>query len=222
VRVVRELIGVLPVLGGVGGLGWSGWTSAGVFGLPGSVIVSSELSALHERLVSVVGDRTYRSLGDETGHNAETVRRYMQGQAPSAEFLSRVCEVYDVNAHWLMTGVGAARQSESAADVLRGASPSDLLSAVADTLERLIERVDRLEVFVQTMETRVRAGSRGGVGGEGASGVEIGVRVGGGGGRGRSEQGGGRGGGGERGRDGGGRAEWVADAVAERSPSDAD
>ena len=163
-------------------------------------------SPLHERLLWVVGDRTYRSIGEETRHNAETVRRYLQGQAPSADFLARVCEVYDVNAHWLMTGVGARRQSENAAHALQGASPSELLAAVADTLERLVERVDRLEVFVQTMESRVRAQSRSGASGEragsGSSGSgggfgdrrgEVGVRV---------------------------RAGRIADAVAQRSPPD--
>lgn len=185
-------------------------------------------SPLHERLLSVVGSRTYRSVGDETGHNAETVRRYMQGQAPSAEFLARVCEVYDVNAHWLMTGVGARRHSESASYVLKVASPSELLTAVADTLERLLERVDRLEVFVQTMEVRVRSSVMGSVGGgeagSGESGAvrgeEAGRRVGDGGGGGGAEvgvRGGVRAdGGGRR-----GRAERIAGAVAERSAEDA-
>ncbi len=118
---------------------------------------SHEGSPLHERLLAAVGDRTYRAIASETGHNPETARRYMQGHAPSAEFLSRICEAYDINAHWLMTGVGPMRQSESAVHVLREATPSELLSAVADTLERLLERVDRLEIFVQTLETRLRA-----------------------------------------------------------------
>jgi hypothetical protein len=117
---------------------------------------SHEGSPLHERLLAAVGDRTYRAIASETGHNPETARRYMQGHAPSADFLSRICEVYDINAHWLMTGVGPMRQSESTVHVLRDASPSELLSAVADTLEKLLERVDRLEVFVQTLEARLR------------------------------------------------------------------
>ena len=118
---------------------------------------SQEISPLHERLLAAVGDRTYRAIANETGHNPETARRYMHGHAPSAEFLARVCEVYDINAHWLMTGSGPMRHSETAAHVLSDASPGELLSAVAVTLERLLERVDRLEIFVQTLETRVRA-----------------------------------------------------------------
>lgn len=114
-------------------------------------------SPLHERLLAAIGDRTYRAIASETGHNPETVRRYMQGQAPSAEFLSRICECFDVNAHWLMTGAGPMRQSDSDAHVLRDATPGELLAAIADTLEKLLERVDRLEIFVQTLETRLRA-----------------------------------------------------------------
>lgn len=118
---------------------------------------SQKGTPLHERLLAAVGDRTYRAIATETGHNPETARRYMQGHAPSAEFLGRICEVYDVNAHWLMTGAGPMRQSESRVHNLREASPGELLTAVADTLEHLLERVDRLEIFVQTLEARVRA-----------------------------------------------------------------
>jgi hypothetical protein len=53
------------------------------------------------------------------------------------------------------------RQSDTAVHVLSEATPSELLAAVADTLERLLERVDRLEIFVQTLETRLRVDARG-------------------------------------------------------------
>ena len=46
--------------------------------------------SLHDRLSTAVGKRTYRSLSDLTGVHPETVRRYMQGQAPSVEFVSAV------------------------------------------------------------------------------------------------------------------------------------
>ena len=115
-----------------------------------------ELSPLHERILAVIGDRTYRSIGQVTEHNAETVRRYLQGQAPSVEFLVALCTRFDVNAHWLITGHGAMKYSETMAEALRSANPAELLSAVADALERLTDRVDRLEVFVQTLDVRVR------------------------------------------------------------------
>ena len=114
------------------------------------------MSPLHERMHAVVGHVTYRALSDATGQNAETVRRYMQGQAPSAEFLAALCSRYDVSAQWLLTGDGPMKQSHARAHALREANPAELLSAVALALERLTLRVDRLEVFVQMVEARLR------------------------------------------------------------------
>lgn len=112
---------------------------------------------LHERLLAAAGDRTYRHLGELTRTNAETVRRYMQGQAPSAEFLVAFCEALGINGHWLLTGQGPMHLADVRSHELGRADPGELLAAVSATLERLIERVDRLELFVQVAETRLRA-----------------------------------------------------------------
>lgn len=115
-----------------------------------------EPSPLHDRLLQIAGDRTYRALGDLTGQNPETVRRYMLGQAPSVEFLAALCTALGVSADWLLTGRGPAKTSEVREHAIRDASPGDLLMAVANTLEAISGRLDRLEVYVQTLETRVR------------------------------------------------------------------
>lgn len=100
---------------------------------------------------------TYRALGEATEQHPETVRRYMQGQSPSVEFLSALCFKFDINAQWLLTGQGPVRHTETRAHALREANPSELLAAIAASLERLTDRVDRIELFVQTQETRLRA-----------------------------------------------------------------
>jgi hypothetical protein len=116
------------------------------------------MSGLHERIQAVVGDRTYRAVSDMTGTHAETVRRYLQGQAPSAEFLSMLCKTLELNAHWLLLGEGAMRNAEAKQHALREADPAELLAAVASSLEALTERVARLEVYVQGLESHVRTG----------------------------------------------------------------
>ncbi|MDX2115059.1 MAG: helix-turn-helix transcriptional regulator [Planctomycetota bacterium] len=116
-----------------------------------------EDSPLHERITAVLGRQTYRAVAETTGHNAETVRRYLQGQAPSVEFLSALCAHYDVSAQWLLTGQGPMRQSQTRAHALSAANPAELLAAIAAALEKLTHRVDRIELFVHTMETRLRA-----------------------------------------------------------------
>lgn len=116
-------------------------------------------SMLHQRLRTVVGRRTYRELSQLTNTNHETVRRYMLGASPSAEYLSGLCSALDINGEWLLTGQGPMHQSEVKTHALREANASELLSAIAATLERIIERVERIEVFLQTLELRLRGGA---------------------------------------------------------------
>lgn len=115
-----------------------------------------ELTPLHERIHAAVGGRTYRAIAELTGSNAETVRRYMMGQAPSAEFLAALCQAIGLNAQWLLTGRGPMKASHIKAHALSEASAAELLSAMARTLERLTDRVERLEVFVTTLEAKLR------------------------------------------------------------------
>lgn len=122
-----------------------------------------ELSALHERMRAVVGRMSNRALGEATSHNTETVRRYMQGAAPSVEFLAALCAKFDLSAQWLLTGRGPMRRSEARAFVLRQADSAELLSVIAEALERLTDRIDKVELIVRTLEARLRAG-RGPVG----------------------------------------------------------
>ena len=114
-------------------------------------------TGIHDRLVAVVGNRTYRELSQLTGIHHETVRRFLSGQAPSAEFLHALCRTMKVNAHWLLMGVGPKGTGDIRPDALRQADPSELLAAMAEAIERLIDRVDLIERFVQTLETRLRA-----------------------------------------------------------------
>lgn len=112
-------------------------------------------STLHERLKHVAGSKTYRQIGDLTGTHPETVRRYMQGQSPSVEFLASLCSKLGISGEWILTGNGAARLGDAKASVLKSADPGELLSAMAGTIEGMGDRLERLEVFVQILESRV-------------------------------------------------------------------
>lgn len=81
----------------------------------------------------------------------------MQGAAPSVEFLSAFAGALGVSIEWLLTGAGAMRSKDVKPQVLREASVTELLNAMAQTIERLIMRVERLEAYMQTLETRIRA-----------------------------------------------------------------
>lgn len=120
------------------------------------MICGMDTTALHERMKTMVGKTTFRALGQATNHNPETVRRYMSGQAPSVEFLSALVGAYSVNADWLLTGRGPRDRSEVRSEVLAQADPNELMSAIACRMEDMCDRIDRIEIFVQTMETRLR------------------------------------------------------------------
>lgn len=119
-----------------------------------------ELSGLHQRLHTVIGETSLRKLGSMTGHSPETIRRYLYGQAPSVEFVSALCGALELNAHWVLTGKGPPFAGDIKQQALKQANPAELLAMIAEALEKLTDRIDRLEVFVQTQEARLRTRSR--------------------------------------------------------------
>lgn len=123
----------------------------------GDILADVTDSPLHDRLHTIAAGRSHRHLGELTKTNAETVRRYMNGQPPSADFLVALCYALGVNAQWLLTGQGPMLQADVKGHVLKAANATDLLTAMAETIERLIDRVHRLERFVQALDVRVVA-----------------------------------------------------------------
>jgi len=114
-------------------------------------------SAFHDRLNLAVGETSYRQLGTMTNTHPETVRRYMQGQAPSAAFMTNLCSNLGISGEWLLSGKGPMRVRDIRTHALKHADPNELMGAIANTLTQLIERVDRLDRFVQMIETKLNA-----------------------------------------------------------------
>lgn len=117
------------------------------------------MSALHDRLKIAAGDRSTKHLGELTATHPESVRRYMLGAAPSPEFLAALCRGLSINADWLLNGQGPMKREDIRRFALLQSRGGELLQALAAEVERLTQRVERLEHFVQTMETRLRAAS---------------------------------------------------------------
>lgn len=110
----------------------------------------------HDRLTMAAGQVSYRKLGTLTETHPETVRRYMQGHAPSASFLTNLCRVLGISGEWMLTGRGPMKVAQMKSHALNQADPSELMTAVANTLTDLCDRMDRMERYIQTLETRVR------------------------------------------------------------------
>lgn len=123
-----------------------------------AILCPVDESPLHDRLQAAARGYSFRELGELTATHPETVRRYMQGTSPSYEFLSALCMHLGISGQWLLTGNGPMKAAEVRAASLREANPTELLAAMAGTLERLGDRVERLERFVHSLETRLRAG----------------------------------------------------------------
>lgn len=113
----------------------------------------------HARLNKAAGEVSYRKLGRLTDTHPETVRRYMQGQAPSATFMTNLCQVMGISGEWLLTGKGPMKCAQMRSHALSQADPSELMTAVANTLTDLCDRMDRLERYVQGLESQIRGGS---------------------------------------------------------------
>jgi transcriptional regulator with XRE-family HTH domain len=113
-------------------------------------------SALHQRISEAVGERTYRAVADLTGTHPETVRRYLQGQSPSVEFLEALCSKLALSGEWLLTGRGPMYAGEVRQHALKQAAAPELLTAMASSLEVLLDRVERLERYTQSLEVLTR------------------------------------------------------------------
>lgn len=115
---------------------------------------------LTKRLRLVVGDRSFRDVARMTGLSAESVRRYLGGAIPSAEFLGALCEKLAINAEWLLTGQGPMRMDAVLAEALREADTLQIVAEIAKKFDGLSDRVTRLEVAVLAGESPRAPGRR--------------------------------------------------------------
>ena len=112
---------------------------------------------LNSRLREAIGGRSLREIEELTNSSHETVRRYVQGHsAPSAEFIAALCTALKINAEWMLMGHGPMFRHEIRGATINDASATELLTTLAKTIEKLIERVERLEQYTMTLETRLR------------------------------------------------------------------
>jgi transcriptional regulator with XRE-family HTH domain len=119
---------------------------------------SDAAESLNQRIMAAVGTRSYRHVGDLTKTHPETVRRYLTGQTvPGVEFIAQLASSLAISTDWLLTGRGPMKAQDLKAHALATADTSELLHAMSNTIARLIDRVERVETYVQTLETRVRA-----------------------------------------------------------------
>lgn len=115
---------------------------------------------LQSRLAAAVGSRTCREIGEMTGVHAESVRRYLQGRSPSAEFLVELCRSLKLNGHWLLTGEGPMFAGEITPRALDSAEPPALLQSLANSMSRWMDKTTGVRAAAQDKEIKLADSSR--------------------------------------------------------------
>lgn len=120
--------------------------------------LSRSVQGIHERIADVVVGMTFAELGAITECNAETARRYVNGDSvPSIQFVARLAQVTDVSLRWLVTGEGPRYDRRSIELDLQELSLRELFSAIGDRVGLLEEaEARRAEEAQRALEARDR------------------------------------------------------------------
>ncbi|HMN39397.1 MAG TPA: helix-turn-helix domain-containing protein [Phycisphaerales bacterium] len=87
-----------------------------------------ESAALIRRIRSALRADSRRAAAARLSLDAGVLRRILAGRRPTVDVLRRLCRVYGIDGHWLLTGEGTPAPNTRTADALRGV-PSELLMA---------------------------------------------------------------------------------------------
>ncbi len=101
------------------------------------------------RLSLVLDGLSYRQIGNATGTHPETVRRYLNGHAPSAAFLTQVCVQYGVSGEWLLSGRLPMRSDEVQMHVLKNADPEVVVGVVSEMVIESLRTMKQVGSFTQ-------------------------------------------------------------------------
>jgi hypothetical protein len=93
-----------------------------------------ESETINDRLLAAAGRFSYREIGDMTGIHPETVRRYMNGDPPSAEFLATFCAGMGISVDWMLFGQGSMSSASAIRQSLALVSEGALFAGLAATI----------------------------------------------------------------------------------------
>jgi hypothetical protein len=85
-----------------------------------------------------------RQVAQATGHNHETVRRYLLAGTLPADFLYAVCVVYDVCPRFLLLGIEAAGSRGDAATPLASVDSNVMTTATTSVAKVVVPHANRI------------------------------------------------------------------------------
>ena len=109
---------------------------------------------LHDRigtLVQVYGDGKNTVFANKIGVSEGNVRGYIKGIMPKADVLEKIVRTFDVNAMWLLTGIGHMRVSNLDISTPVLTSDNDRLTTVLQQFDVFIQKKD-MQIVQQAEE----------------------------------------------------------------------
>ncbi|MCK8600148.1 helix-turn-helix domain-containing protein [Desulfoferrobacter suflitae] len=119
------------------------------------------------RLKEIQGDMSIREFARKLGFVHTTVHAYVQGgRVPTAEFIVRVCEQFDISPRWLLTGQGLkscdklARFEPIVAALDRNDCLAEVVEKLVDMDPLALKAIQGLIEYQTTMHIRWKAMDR--------------------------------------------------------------
>lgn len=91
---------------------------------------------LIRRLRIALDGQTNEHVAEWSGVSAESIRRYLHGDAPSAKFLMAVCTHEGLSGHWLLRGEGPPKLDHMCHVAIRSCPLPELFAEVGRRLEK--------------------------------------------------------------------------------------
>nr|DAT95384.1 MAG TPA: repressor protein [Caudoviricetes sp.] len=109
---------------------------------------------IHDRIGTLVqeyGDGKNTVFANKIGISEGNVRGYIKGIMPKADVLEKIVRTFDVNAMWLLTGIGQMRVSNLDMSTPVFTSDNDRLATVLQQFDVFIQKKD-MQIVQQAEE----------------------------------------------------------------------
>jgi len=114
----------------------------------------SSISNRINDLVNYFSNGNVSKFSAKVGFSEANVRNYINGTQPKSEFLSKLIEVFEINAEWLLSGSGSMLKKEENGDVPDGNidSPSTDIDYYKSQLEMIRELLKEKEKYINMIQ----------------------------------------------------------------------
>jgi transcriptional regulator with XRE-family HTH domain len=98
------------------------------------------MNSFADRLKIIMGSVSGREFAAKLGKSSTTVNQYLKGRTPPADFIVLVCERYQIEHKWLLTGEGPMKRGEEP-KAAPGVIDEELLKEAIQAVEEYLEEI---------------------------------------------------------------------------------